>query len=214
MNDEPMNQGWKRDDDRTAIHFRDLLKDHAGSSRAVDWGSDESQKGRFDALIKPLDLDGARILDVGCGQGDLLSFLQGRNLEVQYEGVDLTRQMIDLCRSRFPGTSFHHGSVLDLPSLIGDRFDYVIASGIFFLRQSEPMTFMENSIAAMFECARCAVSFNSLSNWNRQQSDGEFLADPIRVLEIARRFSPRIVFRHDYHPGDFTITIRRDRESR
>ena len=214
MKHKSTKSGWERDDDRTAIHFRELLKDHVGTSRAVDWGSGESQDRRFAALLKPLELEGASILDVGCGQADLLEFLRRNDTNVQYEGIDLTAEMVDTCRLRFPDARFHQGSVLDLPDIYKDGFDYVIASGIFFLRETSAMEFLEDAVGAMFECCRSATSFNSLSTWNRDPCGNEFMADPLEVLRIASGLSSRIVFQHDYHPGDFTITIRRDEESR
>ncbi|MEC7456983.1 MAG: class I SAM-dependent methyltransferase [Actinomycetota bacterium] len=207
-----MNNDWDFDDNRTKAHFGQLIRDHAGSSRAVDWGSPESQARRFSALVRPLGIDGASILDVGCGQGDLLAYFQERSLNVNYVGVDLTPEMVDHCRERFPNDEFHQGSVLDLPTRYALSFDYVVASGIFFMRQSEPMRFLEESIVSMFECCKSAISFNSLSSWGRLPSEGEFLADPLEVLRIASGLSNQVILQHDYHPGDFTVTIRRERD--
>ncbi len=60
-------------------------------------------------------------------------------------------------------------------------------------------------IEAMFNIARNAVAFNSLSAWAADKEDGEFYADPHEVLQFCRTVTPWVVLRHDYHSRDFTI---------
>lgn len=59
--------------------------------------------------------DGARVLDLGCGNGEKLSRLAGR---FQLTGVDLSEQQLGLARARVPDAELIHADFaeLDLPT--------------------------------------------------------------------------------------------------
>jgi ubiquinone/menaquinone biosynthesis C-methylase UbiE len=69
---------------------------------------------------------GARVLDLGCGTGDLLAALQP-SLGV---GVDLSPTMIDRAHSKHPDLTFHVGDAEDDAFLatIEGPFDYIVLS--------------------------------------------------------------------------------------
>ena len=73
--------------------------------------------------------DGGAILDVGCGAGDpLATYMSDRGFQVT--GVDASRAMLDIARSRFPAGDWRHGDMrtLDLP----ERFDGILGWNSFF----------------------------------------------------------------------------------
>jgi hypothetical protein len=88
-------------------------------------------------------------------------------------------------------------------------FDYVFASGIFALRTLEPDQYLDAVVHRLFNLCRTGVAFNSLSSWRADQEPGEFYADPFAVASRCARLTRRLVLRHDYHPGDFTIYLYR-----
>ncbi len=74
---------------------------------------------RVAGIVEP----NARVLDVGCGDGAMLSFLR----PAVGVGVDLNRRMVREARLRYPGLRFHHMRGEDVHTL-GDTFDYVVIS--------------------------------------------------------------------------------------
>lgn len=86
-------------------------------------------------------------------------------------------------------------------------FDYVVASGIFYLRQHQPMRYLLDTVAAMFQKANRAIALNSLSSWTQQQDTSEFYADPLALIQACRKLSQSVVLRHDYHSRDFTVYL-------
>jgi SAM-dependent methyltransferase len=146
------------------------------------------------------------VLDVGCGLGDFYGWQKRHGLGIEYLGLDLTPGMVTAARARYPGGDFRVGNVL--AEDVG-RFDFVVASGIFYLRQHEPVQFLQCMAARLFAIARLGAAFNTLSTWSPRPEPGEFYADPARTLEFCRTLSSRVVLRHDYHPGDFTIYLRK-----
>jgi methionine biosynthesis protein MetW len=73
-------------------------------------------------LIKP----GARVLDVGCGDGALLQLLSDRK-DVDARGVEIERERVNACVAR--GLSVIQGDAdQDLDAYPDDAFDYAILS--------------------------------------------------------------------------------------
>ena len=193
------------DDQLTVSIYTDLLAKHGVSFRALDWGSQESQEKRFQIISEIGFANSDSVLDVGCGLGDLYLWLNENGLSMEYYGLDITEAMVIRARERFPKVHFKQGS------LVGEvvdqkQTDYVVASGIFFLRKDDPVEYMQRCIVKMYELARKGVAFNSLSSWYKAD-DKEFRADPSAVLEFCKSLTRRVVLRHDYHDGDFTVYL-------
>ena len=67
-----------------------------------------------------------RVLDLGCGAGRLLGYLV--LLGADAHGVDISPQMVDHCRRRFPGTDVRVGDLADVKASIEGPFDAVLMS--------------------------------------------------------------------------------------
>jgi SAM-dependent methyltransferase len=192
--------------DEVLRYFDRRLDEFGATVEAVDWGSADSQRARFAALAAVGALDGCRVLDVGCGLGDFCGYLERVAKGVDYQGGDLNPRMVAAAAGRYPA---HRFAVLDLlkEDPPGGSYDYVVASGLFYLRDEQ---FQRAMVGRMFECCRQAVAFNSLSAWADRRDPGEYYADPARVLDFCHRLTRRVVLRHDYLPNDFTVYAYRD----
>lgn len=83
--------------------------------------------GRVDLdLIAQMIAPGSRVLDVGCGDGDLLALLQSQK-NVDGRGVELSQEGVNACVAR--GLSVVQGDAdRDLADYPDGAFDYVILS--------------------------------------------------------------------------------------
>lgn len=114
--------------DRTATRTWERLTSDAPVSRireTVRKGRDEMRALMLDRL--PADLRGARVLDAGCGTGQMTQALAARGADVL--AADVSPALIDIARRRLSGGSaqrvtFHAGDMLD--ARLG-RFDFVLA---------------------------------------------------------------------------------------
>ncbi len=79
---------------------------------------------RLAEIYKQLVPPRMRVLELGCGQGDLLAALEpSRGV-----GIDLSEKMLQRARERYPDFQFYHGDVHDaLPS---EKFDFIILSDL------------------------------------------------------------------------------------
>lgn len=90
--------------------------------------------GKIEALRRSLDrrnnellarhLTGKSVLEVGCGRGDFLAFLQ-KDLNCQCVGVDVSEEMIRSAKERNPGPVYRvmDSASLDFPA---GSFDFVV----------------------------------------------------------------------------------------
>ncbi|MGW4325054.1 class I SAM-dependent methyltransferase [Nocardia sp. NPDC004573] len=85
----------------------------------------------FDDIVAQLD-DGAQVLDVGCGGGQLAVGLATTGTSLRLTGIDLSPQQVRRARKRGAALGsriqFREGSAMDLPFSDG-AFDAVISSG-------------------------------------------------------------------------------------
>jgi len=195
------------DNERNIALYSELLEKHGDSYRSLNWGSAESQKLRFSVLAGAGISTDDSVLDLGCGLGDLYQWFKDSSLEVVYQGLDLTPVMVSRAIERFPDGQFAVGSIDQFCVGRACEYDYVVASGIFAHRQQQEMKFLRDTVTTMFSISRKGIAFNCLSSWREDKDQGEFYADPLEIVDLCRSISPRLTFRHDYHPGDFTIYL-------
>lgn len=198
---------WQQDDRQIVAFYSELVNKYGNDHRSADWGSRSSQEMRFAVFAQIAVLDGCRILDIGCGLADFYGWLKSAEISVDYTGIDLTPDMINMARARYPEITLQTADFCKDISDRANQFDYVFASGIFYLRKFEPYEYLEIVAAKMLKICSKAAAFNSLSAWHQPPGGAEFWADPINVISICASLTTRIAFRHDYLPNDFTVYL-------
>lgn len=107
-------------------------------------------------LLIPAD---ARVLEIGCGEGDLLALLHARDIT----GIDLSPRRIAAARARLPHGRFEvqAGERLD-PATLGRPFDFIIISDTLNLAADVQQLFARLHLVS-HACTQLVVNFqNSL----------------------------------------------------
>jgi len=185
--------------------FFDLsLREHPASSPAiVGWSTVETQRLRFKVLSEIADLTGTRILDVGCGVGDLFGYLQANHKEVDYLGIDLHSGMVAHATRKYPEGIFLHQSL----ERVEETFDYVFVSGAFNLRVDDNEKYLQTMIQLCYSAAKKGVAFNLLSRYAPNDSIylDLYYYDPGIVFSYCKKIAENVMLRHDYLSNDFSI---------
>jgi ubiquinone/menaquinone biosynthesis C-methylase UbiE len=99
------------------------------------------------------DVSGLDVLDAGCGTGYLCKKLRDRGARVT--GVDHSKEMIAIARSKIPELSFFIDSISTLSELRDDSFDLVVAN--YVLMDCEDLTGAVESIYRVLRTGGRAV---------------------------------------------------------
>ena len=80
--------------------FYNMRFDQLGKDiRSIGWNDSDSQKLRFDRLLRGISVKGKTILDVGCGFGDLIPFLECQyGSDFNYIGIDISENILNEAR--------------------------------------------------------------------------------------------------------------------
>jgi SAM-dependent methyltransferase len=191
----------------TGRWYADKVARHGYDHRGLGFRTRSSQEKRFEALLALGDLDGRTVLDVGCGFGDFLAYLQGRGIRARYTGMDICEPMIRRCHERFVGTEarFHVGDVLSWDP--EEAPDFVVASGIFGLDTRGARSRIRPTLLRMFDWARVGMAANFLSQRSPEPVEARVYVDPADALEMAFALTPAVRLDHSYLPNDFTLYL-------
>jgi SAM-dependent methyltransferase len=191
--------------DKVADFFNFHVRYFGDDWRALGWHSRRTQYKRFAVLCEVGNLHQTRVLDVGCGLGDLYAYLRKEGITVDYLGCDLLPAMVNRARERFPEARF---MVRDAFAGLGDeRYDYILSSGAFNIDFGQNLTAVQAFLRHMV--ARCthgvAINFLSIKDHNRDAIF--FHYDPQAMQTYCQTFCDRVELREDYLPNDFTLYL-------
>ncbi|MBP5383860.1 MAG: class I SAM-dependent methyltransferase [Lachnospiraceae bacterium] len=204
------------DRDRLLSDYRSRYHQFGYSPKTLGWDKGK-QNIRFDVLTSQWDLKGKRILDVGCGFGDLNLFLQNKGIsDYKYVGIDVVDELIQEAKIRNAHNgnaeiSYICGDFLTFESV--DRFDYVISSGAFnrkFFGELDNYTFIEECMSKALNLCNEGIAFDFLSDKVDYQYEHTFHSAPERILGMAYKWSRNVLLRNDYMPFEFCLFIFKD----
>ncbi len=197
----------------TILKYQSHYERYGYSPRSLGWDKGK-QNIRFDILTCFFSLKGKRILDIGCGFGDLNICLQ--NLygnDYIYLGVDIVEAFILEAQSRYSSdkVKFKCCDFVSNWSELGE-FDVVLASGIFNHKftKADNKLFVSDVIKKAFALAQEGVAFDFLSDKVDFMHDHTFHSSPEEVLSLGYSLTRNVVLRNDYFPFEFAIRLLKD----
>lgn len=195
----------------TILHYhRHRIAQHQpGTIESLGWRNDNSQQARYQALMNIGDLNGKRIMDAGCGYGDLKAYLDQYYTDFDYIGVDQQPEFIAEARRRYthmPRTQFFQA---DFSTTTLPQADYVFASGALGYRCGNK-NYYTGMIRILSQCAEKAFGFNMLDKRHFPRHDLLIGHDREEILAFCRSLAPRVVWLNDYLPDDFTVLLYRN----
>lgn len=193
-------------------YYEDLYQLHGYSPKSLGWDKGK-QFLRFHQLTSDFDLNNASILDVGCGFGDFIKFLQVNQVKnFQYMGVDMMQEFIEEASKQHSSEHIQFIKSDFLNTELPHNFDYAIASGTFNLKIEGVNGYdnIELNMKKMFENCSKAVSIDLLSSRVDYTHEHNFNSDPLKILEMAYGLSKSVILKNNYFPFEFSITIYKD----
>lgn len=197
--------------------YQKKFKEYGVDPRSLLWKGKGAAHQRFRQFWAEIDFNNKKVLDIGCGFGEMGKFLLKRYENIDYTGVDIVPEFIQTAKVQVPDGKFLVADFLkdkiNLP--VGGGYDVVIASGVLNSTTEDNVRYRKIAIKKMFELTSDTLAFNMLGAHPQPKSDPKsnvWYADSLEILEYCMSLTRRVIFRASYHPKDFTIIIQRTKK--
>jgi 2-polyprenyl-3-methyl-5-hydroxy-6-metoxy-1,4-benzoquinol methylase len=200
---------WDLSGALVARYYERLLRQHGRTPQALAERAGDKDLEFYQHLFHGIDLpDLLSVLDIGCGMGDLIDFLQLRRASIKsYLGIDLVGPFIEQCQQEYlPPSEFRKANFVSRSFAPAERFNLVVNMGMLVSRVLNYEAYVEHCIAKMIALSSKYVLFNvitevdtSLGNYQNAHRLGQITCLPKpRLTEILTRVTSRA-------RADFTI---------
>jgi SAM-dependent methyltransferase len=189
--------------------YDERVNKYGYSATSVGWKDSIQQNLRFDILTAELDLNNKKILDIGCGFGDLANYLISKEISVQeFIGVDVSRKMLEIAKKNTTtkvNASFLNVNVLNDP--INITVDIALMSGLLNLRQSSENSYeiLQLFLSKVNPIVTEALVFNLLTDEVDFQQPHHLHYNPRKTKQIVQDFFKDVSLKKDYGLYEFTV---------
>lgn len=194
--------------------YREAIDVFGAGFEATLWADRRTQLLRFDVMLEMVDLAGRKLVDAGCGAGDLAGYLIERRVPfAHYIGIDGVADQIAAAQAHsYPHCEFRTADLVHEHALL-DAIDpdiIIISGTLNTMDEHTARTIIEHA----FRAAREAVIFNFLSDrphprYLEMKLGPARRFDTARWIDWALGLTPCVAFRQDYLDGhDATVLLR------
>ncbi|MFT7003973.1 MAG: SAM-dependent methyltransferase [Sulfurimonas sp.] len=180
--------------------YTSAINIHGVTAKGVNWSSKESQRIRFDIILKmlPKDISLFTLVDAGCGFGDLYLYAQKKKkTPKKYIGIDSVIDMYsiasertgceiiiaDICKDEIPSASY-----------------YVCSGAMNVLNTFETHLFIRNC----YEASELGFIFNILHG-SKESETYNYLTS-LQIKRMAKELGVKdIKMETEYMDGDITV---------
>jgi cyclopropane fatty-acyl-phospholipid synthase-like methyltransferase len=187
---------WLEDGQKISEYYSELVqKEGILSPKSIGEREEKRNFRVFDKLFEGVVIEpNSSFLDIGCGKGELLDYLNLRSLDINnlnYLGIDIVPAFISAAKQRFSFNEFQNHNFIH-PSFIPEKqFDIVLALGVLVTRVREYNLFFEYFVKKMVKCARKSVVFNIISdieasspNYSQPNAVGHSTVLSVEILNL------------------------------
>jgi len=170
--------------------------------KSIGWGSKKNQFLRFELLTRNINLNNKKILDFGCGFGDLYIFLKKKFKYINYNGYDISNAIILNNKNKFSKINFF-GEI----KLI-EKYDYIICSGVFSLRTKYTKFYFIKLINFLFARTHKGLMINFLSKKTKHKLKKNYYYSTKEIINFTSKFENcKILVYENYSLDEFTIHL-------
>jgi len=172
--------------------------------KKVGWNNKYAQDSRFAALLAIGVKPGDKILDYGCGLGHLINFLQIKNIDVDYTGIDINEKYIQIAKDIFTDSNLKVGDIEGENCV----YDWALASGVFTYGLTKEEIF--GKISEILTKVSKGFAFNFLLKSEAFIEMGFNCYDPHEMLSELKSQHQNVYLIQGYTNDDFTIFITKE----
>jgi len=185
--------------------------------KVVGYDTIEEQEIIYDYMLSNFNPITDSILDVGCGRGDFLRHIENAyQTEVDYKGVDMNPQLIEVAEELSPSAKFTTANWFDLDGNYAAQWVVNIQSSTILYEDPgedfDQVQGLRNTISKMLELADQGIIISLLSTLAPEAYGEEYLVyDPVETLDWALNeygaIGGNVKLDHSMTDAIFTLTI-------
>ena len=187
--------------------YRKRISEHGATFESLNSGNEQKQAIRHWVHASALRGSRPSILEVGCGLGSFLKYLNTQGRDCSYSGYDIVPEYVAECQRLHPQANFGVRNIF-LDGIDG-RYDTVVMSQVLNNRyqRSNNMRVMHRALELAFEHTSVSVSVDMMSTYVDFRDPDLFYYSPEEIFRVARAIAPRVVVRHDYRAFEFCVQL-------
>jgi SAM-dependent methyltransferase len=195
--------------------YKNLYKKFGVSPSSVKARDRKQQYLRFKHLVSLINIkENDKVLDVGCGLGDLSNYLKVNKIYCEYLGIDFIKEFIQEA-SKLHSNKRTKFRKLDIyKKKFPKNYDWLILSGLFNDKTKNSEVFMYKIIKKMYLSCKKGIVFNGLNKYVDYEDKELFYNYPDKVFKYCiNNLSKYIVLKTNYQlkkntiPFEFTIAV-------
>lgn len=193
----------RAEQDEIKKRYNQRLDEHGYSPKTLGWDKNRHWL-RYHILLSQWDFNGASVLDFGCGFGDMYAYMKEKGVGAQYTGVDINERLIEQGLKIYPDLDLRATDIFETDP---GQFDYALSSGVHNLKIKDNKSFIEATFEKFSQISTKGFALNFLSNKVQYELEHIYHVDPAYILDLAYKYSNKVVLRNDYMPFEFTIFV-------
>jgi ubiquinone/menaquinone biosynthesis C-methylase UbiE len=183
-------------------HYTELFQNHGIKPASLGWPKGR-QKLRFKIMSEIGEIKNSKVLDIGCGFGDFLTYLNVKKRNVEYTGIDINPIFIKIAKSIHSNGSFLKRDIEI--TKFSKKFDWSFAIGTTNMKGN--YDYVEDLMKEMLRISKKGIAMDFMSSYVDFKRKGSSHFKPEKIFKIAKKLSKRVVIRHDYLPFEFCVYI-------
>lgn len=194
--------------DKKIKSYQKSFKKYGINPKAIQWQQTESATVRYKELVSDLDLEDKSILDVGCGFADMADYLLKKYKKIDYKGVDIVSEFIEICRKKYTNYKFVKTDYFSRP--LKKVFDVILCSGAMNTNINSADIYRKKAIKTMFDHVKIALSFNLAGGYPQPKNNKNYrvyYSDSLEILKYCLKLTSKVILRKAYRDKDFTIVM-------
>lgn len=191
--------------------YNSRVKKYGDDPKSVHWGTKERQRIIFNAYVKNNNFENSKILDIGCGLCDFYNYVKIKNIKVDYYGIDIADEMINLSKKKYPELA-DKIKANDFNEInYNDTFDHIIISGIFNNNMGNNWEFIKKTLIKAYKICNKSITFNLLTDNVDYFDDNLFYINPSKIIKYCNEeFSTNVKKIHDYNKYEYMIILSKE----
>ena len=188
--------------------YQKAYKKYGVDARALQYWSGKWARLRYEEITADADFKEKAILDVGCGFADILPYIEKKAKNFKYSGVDVVPEFVEVAKNKYPKHKFAVRDYFGMP--YQRDFDIILTSGTLNANIKGATKYRKKAIKTMYEHAKAAVIFNMAGSFPQPKNmkrNRVYYANSLEILNFCLKFTPKIIYRGNYHPKDFTVLM-------